>query len=99
MQSRGAVAEGVEDLVGSNAFLFGHAAGIFQTVDGGESDLVLRGVLAGGLAEGFGRFFDVEDVVTNLEGEADVLAVAGERGVLLIGGGSVNGAHAQVGAQ
>ena len=46
--------------------------------------IFLRGVLARGLAERFRRLFDIENVVDDLEREADVLAEAGERGKLLV---------------
>ena len=40
--------------------------------------LGLRGVLAEGLADAIDLAFDIEDVVANLEGQADAMAVAFE---------------------
>ena len=68
------------------AFLLRHAARGLQAVDRRERDLVLRRVLARGLAERFGGFLHVQNVVHDLKRQADVLAVAGERGVLLVAG-------------
>ena len=58
------------------ALLLRHFPRGFEAVDGGESDLALCGVFARSLAQGFGRFFYVEDVIHNLEGETDVFAVS-----------------------
>jgi hypothetical protein len=64
----GAIIEGAEGGVGGETFFFGHVAGTVEAVDGGEGDFLLGGVFAGGLAEFFGRLFDVEHVVDDLEG-------------------------------
>jgi hypothetical protein len=47
------------------------AAGALQAEQGGVGGLALFGVLAGGLAEFGGAAFDVEQVVADLEGEAE----------------------------
>src|SRR5207247_6808935 len=65
----------------------------------GERDLVLRRVLARGLTERLARFLNVQNVVHDLEGETDVLAVTGERLILRGGRARVDRAHAQAGAQ
>ena len=99
MEALRARAERGQSVVCQAAFELGHAAGFHDAVDRGEGDLVLLGVLAGGFAEGGGRFFNVQDVVDDLEGEAYVVAVARER--VELGGGSAraNGPEAQAGAQ
>ena len=85
--------------MGALALLLRHAPRFLQAIDGREGDLVLRRVLAGGFAERLGGFLDVEDVVHNLERQADVLAVAGERFILRGGGAGGMRAHAQRRAQ
>ena len=92
VQADGAVAEEFQPLVGARAFLLGHAARGFQTIDRGEGDFLLDGVLAGGLAESRGGFLDIQNVVHDLEGQADVFAIAGEGGVPVLGGASEDGA-------
>ena len=76
----GAFAERRQHLVGARAFLLRPCGAILQAVDRREGDLVLRRVFAGGLAQRLGGFFHVQNVVDNLKRQADVLAVAGERG-------------------
>src|SRR5207237_8672173 len=79
-------AEGFECGVRLLQFGFGHALRFGQAVDGGKGDLLLLGILASGLAEGFRRLFDVEYIVEHLEWQPDVLAVRGESGELRGGG-------------
>src|SRR6185437_14336205 len=98
-QAGGTRSEGLQHLVGARAFLVRHAMRSFQSVDGREGNLLLSRVLAGRFAESFGRLFDVEDVIDNLEGKADVFSVAGERGILRGSGGREDGSHAYAGAQ
>src|SRR2546423_14447337 len=92
VQAESAAAEWFECLVSTRAFLLGHAVRGLQTIDRGESDFLLYGVLAGGLAESRGGFFDIQNVVHDLEGQADVFAIAGEGGVPVLGGASEDGA-------
>src|SRR5262249_59673551 len=70
-----------------------------QGVDGGKGDLTLLDILAGGLAEGFRRLFDVEYVVDHLECQPDVLAVRGESGELGGSASHVDRAHPDAGAK
>ena len=95
MEAQGALAEGGQDGVGAFAFAGGHFARVLEAIDGGEGDLVLGGVLAGGFAEGLGGLFDIEDIVDDLEGEAHVFAVAGEGFVFRFGGSGKDGAESQ----
>src|SRR6185312_5442516 len=92
-------AEDRESLVRAGAFCARHCARAIEAVDGGEGDFALGFILAGGFAEGFGRFLDVEDIVHNLKGEAGMLAVLRERvelrGVRTRG----DAAHANAGAK
>lgn len=66
-----------EDFKGCEGF-FGEAAGFgfgfFEAEDGGVGGFVDGFVFAGGFAELFGGLGDVEDVVDDLEGEAEVIA-------------------------
>ena len=99
MQPGGAVPEKTERLVRQFAFLLGHGARRGESVDRGESDLLLLRVFARCFAERFGRFLHVQDVVHNLKSQADVLPVAGERGVLALVGAGIEGPDAQAAAQ
>src|SRR4051812_28054363 len=76
-----AISKWLQNGVRACAFLFRHAARFGETVDRRKRNLVLLCVLARRLAERLGRFFDIENVVDNLEREADVLSKAGERGI------------------
>src|ERR1022692_4740463 len=98
VQVFGARAEWSKGFVGAPALGAGHAPRFFEAIDGWEGDLVLLGVFARGLAERFGGFLHVEDVVHDLKGQADVLAVAGERLVVRVAGARADGAQAQAGA-
>ncbi len=71
--------------------LLGERTGFFQADDGGISRFLRGGVFAGGFAELLAGLGDVEDVVDDLESEADIVTEIGQ-GVEL-GGGAV-GAHA-----
>ena len=62
----------------------GHAPRFLDAVDRRERDLVLLRVFARRLAQRFGGFLHVQDVVHDLKCQADVLAVAGERLVLRV---------------
>src|ERR1017187_5713461 len=94
-----ALAERLQHLVGALALRFRHAAGGLQAVDRRKSNLVLLRVLAGGLAERLGRLFDVQDIVHNLEGQADVLAITGKRGILRFRRARIDGAEPQAGTE
>src|SRR5579883_2702084 len=72
-EAQSPLAEGGQSEVRGAALGFCHFPGALEAVDGGEGDFLLPGVLAGGLAEGFGGLFDVQDVVDDLEGQAGVL--------------------------
>ena len=87
------------DSMGAGALGRGHAARFREAVDSREGDLVLLGVLARGLAQGFGGLLHVQNVIDDLESQAHVLSVAGKRVVLLGSGAGVDGAEAQAGAQ
>src|ERR1039458_3808125 len=78
---------------GSMSPFAGHAPRFFEAIDGWEGDIVLLGVFARGLAERFGGYLPVEDVVHDLKGQADVLAVAGERLVVRVAGARADGAQ------
>jgi hypothetical protein len=52
----------------------GDVAGDFEAMEGGVGGFVLGLVFAGGFAQGGGRFFDVENVVNDLKGPADIFA-------------------------
>ena len=82
----GARAEWGQGFVGAEALDAGHAPRFRDAVDRGEGDLVLLSVFAGGLAERGGGFLHVQDVVHDLKGQADMLAVAGERLVMRVAG-------------
>ena len=58
--------------------IFRDFVGALEAVDCGVGGFVLGDVFAGGLAESGGGFFDVEDVVGDLEGPADFFAEAAE---------------------
>src|SRR6185295_17040621 len=66
-----------------------------ETVDPRISDLLLPLVLAGRLPERLQRALDVEDVVDDLEGEADAVSVRAERRQLRLGGAGQERARAQ----
>src|ERR1035438_5755103 len=93
VQVFGARAEWSKGFVGAPALGAGHAPRFFEAIDGWEGDLVLLGVFARGLAERFGGFLHIEDVVHDLKGQADVLAVAGERLVVRVAGARADGAR------
>src|SRR5580765_3465837 len=85
--------------MGPGAFLFGHAARLRQTVNGGKGDLVLLRVLAGGLPKRLGRLFNIENVVDYLERQSDVFAVTGKRGIPGRVGDGVNRAQPETRAE
>src|SRR6185503_3425442 len=60
--------------------------GRIEAVDPRIGDLLLPLVLAGRLPERLQRALDVEDVVDDLEGETDAVAVRAERRQLRLGG-------------
>ncbi len=70
----GAAAENFQGGEGAIGQAAGDLPGFFQADDGGVSGLLRGGVLAGGFAKLFAGLGDVEDVVNDLEGEADVVA-------------------------
>ena len=79
--------------------LLGHLARALDAVDRRKRDLLLPGILAGRLTQGFRGLLDVEHVVDNLEGQSDVLAKACEGGELLGLGGGIDRTHAYAGTQ
>jgi hypothetical protein len=83
VQARGAFAERRQHLVRPRALLFRHAVRSLQPVNRRKRDLVLGRILAGRLAQRRGGLLHVQNVVHNLKRQPDMLAVAGERGVLL----------------
>ena len=62
-----------------HSLLLGHLARPLESVNRRERDLALLGVLAGGLAESFGRLLHVENVVDDLKRQPDMFAIAGQR--------------------
>src|SRR5665213_1756693 len=50
----------------------------FEAIDGGKCDLALRRIFPRSLAQRFGRFLHIQDVIHNLESQTDVLAVLRE---------------------
>src|SRR5215467_12678490 len=54
--------------------LFRDLVGAFEAEDGGICGFLLSDVLAGGFSERSGRFFDVKNVVRDLEGPTDCLS-------------------------
>src|SRR4051794_31636650 len=70
-----------------------------EAEDGDVSRLVVLVVLAGGLAERRRRLRDVEDVVDDLEREADGIAILAERLPLVGAGAAAGRAHEDAGAQ
>src|SRR5580693_4094133 len=69
-EAGGAVGIGSEFGDGLGGEFVGDLVGAFEAMDGGVGGFLLGGVFAGGFAEGGGGFFDVEDVVGDLEEEA-----------------------------
>ena len=80
LERLGGRAEGFEGGEGVGDELVGVAAGLLDAVDGGPRGLDAGGILAGGLAEFFGRLRHVEDVVDDLEGEAGLFAEGAQAG-------------------
>ncbi len=99
LQASGPAAEEPERGVRGRPLALSHAARFLDAVDRGKGDLVLGGVLAGGLAQRLGRFLDVEQIVHDLEGESYVLAITGKRVELRFRGARVDGADADAGPQ
>ena len=58
----------------------------------------LRGVFPGSLSESFRRLLDVENIIHNLKGQADVFAETGERRELVRSRPGVDRTHADAGA-
>lgn len=91
LEVEGLLAEGFEGAEGLCGEAFGFLPRLFEAEDGGVGGLVDGGVLAGGFTELLGGLGDVEDVVDDLEGEAEVVAEIGE-GLKFVRGGV--GGHA-----
>src|SRR5450755_5176599 len=99
VQAFGARAKWGQGLMSSRALKLGHAPRFLDAMDGRESDLMPPGVFAGGLAQRFGRFFHVEDVVHYLKRQANVLAVAGECLIVRIARPRADRAQTKAGTQ
>src|SRR5258708_35018002 len=98
-QSLRAIVESLQGQVGREPLLFSHFARALDAVNRWESDLLLRGVLSGSLAERFRRLFDVENIIHNLKRQARVLAETGERRELIRRRPAVDRTHADAAAQ
>ena len=85
----GGFLEGCEGGEGLGLQARGFGAGGLQTVDGDVGQLALGSILAGGFPKFFGRRRGIEDVVGDLEGEADGFTKGGHSGPL--GGGRPGG--------
>src|SRR5690348_9613053 len=81
------------------AFLFRHGARGPQPRDRGKRELLLLGVLTGCLAESRRRLLHIQDVVDDLEGQADVLAITRQSGILPFAGTGVDSTEAKTGAE
>ena len=90
----GGGAEGGEGLEGGGEGCPGPRAAAFEAEEDGVGVLAFGGVLSGGFAHLLGGGGFVEDVVHDLEGEAQVLAEVGEEGELVVVGAGRDGAQA-----
>ena len=66
-------------------------------VHGWQKNLVLFGILAGGLAKLFGGLLHVQQIVHDLKRQPHRLSVTGQGFVLLVGSTGAQGAHAKTG--
>ena len=69
----------IERLARAAVAISGERARLLQAKEGGVGGLAGRLVLAGGLAQRRGRALDIQDVVDNLEGEADLFPILVDR--------------------
>ena len=95
----GGFAEGSEGGEGEVGEAFGFGSGFFEAEDGGVGGFVDGFVFAGGLAKGGGVGGDVEDVVNDLKGEAEVVTEGCECVQLFVAGVGGHGAETNGGGE
>ena len=95
----GGIAEGFEGGEGEVGEAFGFFFGFLEAEDGGVGGLVDGLILASCFAEGGGVGGDVEDVVDDLEGEAEVVAEGCECLQLFVAGVGSHGAEPDGGGE
>jgi hypothetical protein len=91
VQRSGARAQRLECGEGASGQLLGDLPGFLKSDDGGVGGFVSGGIFAGGFPQLLARLSDIQDVVDDLEREADVVTEVGEGAEL---GGCAIGAHA-----
>jgi len=87
----GPVAEWCERLLGVRYELSRSRPGALQTEEIDIGRLAGASVLLGGLAKRACRRFHIEDIIGDLEGEADIIGIAAKRGAIPACGSAENG--------